>query len=317
MAKVSAIKVKPAKGRMPTLQFCRPIELHIDPAYQRDIQNAASQAMIRKIATAWDWDLCQPLVVARRQSLTEQLYVIDGQHRLAAARLRGDIEQLPCVIVSYSNASDEAAAFVTINQQRKPLNAIELFKAALASGEPEAIAIDEAMRDAGLSVSPHLNHAFWKPGMVSNIGGIRQAWRKSGAKATATAFRALSLSFGGQVLQYAGTIFPGIVAVCADEIAIHGTFAEDRFEKFQTMLARRGQGEWRTDIVRAQAEDVALDFRSSSELVLRRSWIVETGDKAPAEKFEGKRFCQQCEIMVAHSQVTTCKSRFCSFKEAA
>ena len=310
-------KFKPARGRMPTLQFCRPIELHIDPSYQRDTSNGASQAMIRKIAAGWDWDLCQPLVVARRQSLVEQLFVIDGQHRLAAARLRGDIDQLPCVIVAYDSAAQEAASFVTLNQQRRPLNALELFKAALASGDSEAVEIHEAMAGAGLTVAPHLNHAFWKPGMVSNIGGIQRGWRKSGPKPTEAAMRALAQAFGGQVLQYAGTIFPGIVAVCADEYAAHGTFDMERNERFQTMLARKSQGDWRTAIVRAQAEDVALDFRTSAELVMRRAWIAETGDKVCTVKFEGKRFCQQCEIMVAHSQATSCKSRFCSFKEAA
>jgi hypothetical protein len=52
----------------------------------------ASQALIRQIARHWDWDLCLPLVVSRRAD--GSLYVIDGQHRLAAARIRGDIDHL-------------------------------------------------------------------------------------------------------------------------------------------------------------------------------------------------------------------------------
>jgi hypothetical protein len=145
--------ILPALGRMPTLQFCRPVELHIDPSYQRDASSEA-QLLIKRIAQTWNWDLCQPLVVARRQGLIEQLFVIDGQHRLAAARLRGDIDQLPCVILSYANAADEAKNFVTLNQQRRPLSKLELFKAAVASGDAQAIEIVAAMNEAGLSIAP-------------------------------------------------------------------------------------------------------------------------------------------------------------------
>ena len=47
-------------------------------------------------------------VVARRSD--GGLYVVDGQHRMAAAILRRDIGQLPCVISSYASAGDEAAS---------------------------------------------------------------------------------------------------------------------------------------------------------------------------------------------------------------
>src|ERR1700756_4546158 len=227
------IKLNPQTGRMPTLQFCRPYELHIDAAYQRDIMNGASQALIRKIALSWNWDLCQPLVVSRRQSLTEQLFVIDGQHRLAAARLRGDIDQLPCVIVSYESAADEAASFVKLNQARRPLSKIEIFKADIASGNPEASAIASALADEGLAIAPHSNPTVWAPGMIANIGSIQTSWRRYGEKATRSAMNALARAWGGRVLRYAGTIWPGIAAVCADE-TLNGRkpFSADRFEKF-------------------------------------------------------------------------------------
>jgi ParB-like chromosome segregation protein Spo0J len=52
--------------------------------------------------------------------------VVDGQHRLAAATLRGDIAHLPCVITSLMpTLGDEAAAFVALNQNRKPLQPLD------------------------------------------------------------------------------------------------------------------------------------------------------------------------------------------------
>ena len=205
-AATARLKVNPPLGRMPALQNLLTSELGIDPQYQRSIETGPSQSLIRKIAQHWNWDLCQPLVVAARP--TGEMMVIDGQHRLAAARLRGDIDQLPCVVVRYASAADEAASFVHLNQQRRPLSKLDVFKAAVASEDPEACAILAAMEAAGLSVAPHVNCTAWKPGMVSNIGGIEAAWRKYGSAIAAKALWVLAASYPGEVLQYAGTIFP-------------------------------------------------------------------------------------------------------------
>lgn len=178
MQKTSRLKLNPPLGAMPALQYAPPSHLAVDRSYQRSLEASASQSLIRKIAQYWNWDLCQPLVVSRREG--GSLFVIDGQHRLEAARLRGDIQQLPCVIVSYADVADEAASFVNLNQQRRALSKLDLFKAALASEDKEAREIVDAMTDAGLSIAPHSNHLFWKPGMVSNIGGIERAWRQLG-----------------------------------------------------------------------------------------------------------------------------------------
>jgi hypothetical protein len=132
----SRLKVNPVLGMRPSLEFRRLAELRIDPSYQRTTEAGASQTLIRRIAMFWDWSLCQPLAVAKRDD--GALMVVDGQHRLEAARLRGDIDDLPCVVTAYRNAGDEAAAFVALNQQRRPLSQIDLFKAALAAEDETA-----------------------------------------------------------------------------------------------------------------------------------------------------------------------------------
>ena len=214
-AATARLKVNPPLGRMPVLQFIPPVELTVNASYQRSLDAETSKTLIRKIAQYWNWDLCQPLVVARRPG--GALFVIDGQHRLEAARMRRDIAQLPCVVVEYASAADEAASFVHLNQRRRPLTKLDLFKAAVASEDPEACSILDALTAAQLSIAPHSNYTAWKPGMVSNIGGIESAWRIHGAAATRLALEVMGKAFDGQVLRYAGTIFPGIAAVCHDE----------------------------------------------------------------------------------------------------
>lgn len=269
------LKINPALGRMPTLQFCRPAELRIDPAYQRDIGNGPSQALIRRIAQHWNWDLCQPLVVARRAGIAgDRLFVIDGQHRLEAARLRRDIDQLPCVIVVYADQADEAASFVHLNQQRRPLSKIDLFKAAIASGDGQAGAIMAAITEAGLSLAHNTNYTTWKPGMLSNIGGIEAAWTRHGAAAVRAALRAMAGGFFGQVLRYAGTLFPGIAAVCAEEMKGGDGFADNAelFAMLTEMLGAQSQHDWRTEIQRHKGENPLLRFDAASAAVLTGAW---------------------------------------------
>lgn len=327
----SRLKVNPPLGRMPTLQFVLPSELAVDPSYQRSIEANDSQTLIRRIAQFWNWDLCQPLVVSRRGD--GALYVIDGQHRLEAAKLRGDISQLPCVIVAYANAADEAASFVHLNQQRRPLTKLDLFKAAIASEDPDAVAIMAALTHAGLSVAPHSNFSAWKPGMVSNIGGIEAAWRRYGPTVTGTAFRALAQGFEGQVLRYAGTLFPGIVAVCSDEMRRVDAFDAARFDKFLTMLALRKQENWRADVLKLNADNPLLNFSSASTKVMLDAWARANGvspapnvvqipqAQTPAEatvpEFDGMRWCDQCDMRIDHRQASGCRSRFCSLKVPA
>lgn len=326
----SRLKVNAPLGRMPVLQFMAPGELQIDATYQRNLESGPSQTLIRKIAQFWNWDLCQPLVVARRSG--GDLFVIDGQHRLEAARMRGDIAQMPCAVVDYASAADEAASFVHLNQQRRPLTKLDLFKAAVASEDPEACAILAAMKSAGLSVAPHSNYTVWKPGMVANLPGIERAWRVHGRAATGTAFHALSEAFAGQVLQFAGTIFPGIAAVCADEIARHRQFDGARFASFKALLAKRSQRDWRNLIMEMKGENPTLNYLAISQMAIRRAWAdaqsapaatssptIERSSKmqfpdADAPTRDDRRWCEQCDRRVSLTAATTCRDRFCKLR---
>ena len=174
----ASLKFNPPLGQLPALQYLLPQQLQIDPAYQRQIETSSSQSLIRKIAVQWNWDMCQPLVVARREN--GDLFVIDGQHRLAAAVLRGDIAQLPAVVLSSTSPATEAANFVQLNQQRRPLNQMQLFHAALAAGDDEAAAIAAAVAAAGLTIGRSFDLERAAPMTLNNTGGLRQAWRQHG-----------------------------------------------------------------------------------------------------------------------------------------
>jgi hypothetical protein len=256
------IKRLPQRGLRPSLEF-RPIaDLSIDPTYQRSTDVGPSQSLIKKIAREWDWGLCQPLNVARRPD--GALFVIDGQHRLAAARERGDIYDLPCVIIASSSERDEAAAFVALNQQRRPLTKLELFKAALAAGNVEAHDISEALASAGLGIANTTNTDSWKPMHVVNIAGLERCVRVHGVKILRMSCLAGAVAFHGQVLRYFGTLFPGIVAAVAKYGATHP-------ELITLVLGGCEQVEWRDEIIRVKADNPNLDMRSAAEVAIVRA----------------------------------------------
>lgn len=268
------LKVSPALGSMPVLSYMPPQQLEIDDSYQRELAaSAPSQMLIRRIAMHWDWGLCQPLVVSRRlDGGAPRHFVIDGQHRLAAARLRSDISVLPCVISEYESAADEAARFVHLNQQRRPLSKLDLFKAAVASGDVEAAAIIETMAESGLDLARHGNPTAWKPGQVCNIGGIEQAWRVHGQAVCREAMEILAAAFQGQVLRYAGTIWPGIVAVVADEMKGGGAFDTAMRSMFIDMLGQSSQTDWQREINQTKADNPGLKFSAASGKCLLDNW---------------------------------------------
>lgn len=123
-------------------------ELSVDHLYQRQL----SQPKCKRIAAEFNWAAFGVLVVVERPDGT--LAVTDGQHRLAGAMLRSDIEVVPCVIFEGDGRlKSEASDFLTINKNRKPLTGLETFRAMVISNDPAAEKINQMIEDAGLELS--------------------------------------------------------------------------------------------------------------------------------------------------------------------
>lgn len=230
------------RGMRPSLEF-RPLhQLQVDPAYQQAIDSGQSQSLIRRIAQHWDWGLCQPLAVAKRDD--GSLWVVDGQHRLAAAHLRSDIYDLPCVVTPSGGIRDEAASFVAMNRTRKPLTALELFRGSVASGDADALALVRVLSDVGFSLAPHLTAASWKPRQLGNVVPLQAALREHGEERLRRVLRILAAAYEDEVLRYGATLFPGIMHL----VAMDGGHALD-VALLVAVLQGQTQSEWRDAIL--------------------------------------------------------------------
>lgn len=101
--------------------------MRLDKSYQRETNNENIQKLIRD----WDNDRCDFLLASYRD---EKFYVVDGQHRLTAAKYKG-IEELPCIIFTGLTREQEARLFARQNENVKKLTIYDVFKANIANGD--------------------------------------------------------------------------------------------------------------------------------------------------------------------------------------
>ena len=201
------LRLKAMIGSPPTPAFCLVDNLHVDDSYQRSIEGGASQKLIVKIAENWDWRLCLPLLVSRRQG---QLYVIDGQHRLEAARLRGDIRDIPVVVFDFDDPKAEAELFVQANRARRPMQKLDDFHADLAAGGADSVAINKVVNDAGLIVGRNGAWQMIKPGEVVFVQAVRRAMKSFGPQTATRALRLMGQAFPDSPLVSGAAIFEGL-----------------------------------------------------------------------------------------------------------
>jgi hypothetical protein len=103
-------------GPKPDLYWLPIDKLDVDPAYQRTLDTKASQKLIQKIADGFRWISFQAILATPvGQGDNKRWLIIDGQHRVAAARLR-TIENVPAIVVAEASQSEQAAAFVGANR---------------------------------------------------------------------------------------------------------------------------------------------------------------------------------------------------------
>lgn len=129
-------KLAEVKG-MGKLEIVPVDQLHIDRSYQREV----SMDLVQRIAEKWDPVSAGPIVVSRRTD--GNLYVVNGQHRYAAAQLAGETEMVAQVIEGLDR--DTEAELRLRGNTRRSDRSLERFRAQVVAGYPESLAIVELL----------------------------------------------------------------------------------------------------------------------------------------------------------------------------
>jgi len=150
-------------------------DLKIDPAYQRQL-NTSRRKLIQR---DWSWVACGVLIVGRRDD--GYYYVIDGQHRLAAALSRSDIQSLPCMVFTSGSRQSEAKGFVSTNTVRQAIRVFDKFKAKLVAKDPQAMKINALTKAQGIVISRSINKSEnRKTFRLACISKVEKAFKRLG-----------------------------------------------------------------------------------------------------------------------------------------
>ncbi len=99
------------------------------------------------IAKNWSWIAAASIVVANRHGT---FFIIDGQYRTLAAKLRTEIEQMPCMVWDMEDIRAEAEAFLAINTNRRFLEAANRFRGELAAQDENALFVAKLLAGRSL-----------------------------------------------------------------------------------------------------------------------------------------------------------------------
>lgn len=163
-------------------------QLFIDSSYQRQVLDAGRRN-IRKIVEEFSWALFGVLVVARR-GLTRYA-IIDGQHRALGAVYRGDIADVPCLILQ-GGAASEALAFAAINGNVTRVHALQAFRARVVAQDADALAIVRLAAAANVKIAAYpKGEQFIDAGETMSLVTIQTGVRKYGDELVIAAMRLL------------------------------------------------------------------------------------------------------------------------------
>jgi hypothetical protein len=156
-----------------TVMMVRLDDLSIDPTYQRPL----SKAKVDKIAEAFNPLAVGVLLVSRREG--GELYVYDGQHRLAAMRRLG-IKEVRCLVFDEMVKEEESGAFVSCNTVRGNPRARDVFRALLSAKDPSAQAIERIVENCGMKL--HLDKGSGPNNSISAVSALQRIYDRAGSQ---------------------------------------------------------------------------------------------------------------------------------------
>jgi len=168
--------------------------------YQRPIRTTA----VRKMADNFDKTLLGTVTVSKRNGM---FYIIDGQHRLALAKLVG-LNSLMALVYEGLSYEDEAKYFNALNgangESRKPTNQ-ERFNASIEAKDPVAIDISKIVEKAGYRISKTKDN-----GGIQAVNSIQDIYTKYGATHLYYTLLLIKSTWGGEEYAVHAKILLGV-----------------------------------------------------------------------------------------------------------
>lgn len=151
MSRPSTVEAVKATSRVETRRLDL---LTTDPEIQRPLD----EMRVQRIAECFRWEAFGIPVVSRRSDLTE--IILDGQHRVAAARAAGFGNTGIKVLVYTGLTRQQEAEIFRLLNNTKALTALDKFLVALVEREPTAVEMNRLIEAYGMKVVRSGDRAF-------------------------------------------------------------------------------------------------------------------------------------------------------------
>lgn len=165
----------PDLGPRPSLEWVSPTDLFVDGTYQRDLSKR-SMSLISKMLKEFAWNRMKPPIVVRTAA---GLHVVDGQHTAIVAATLG-VPEIPVFIVRAEALDERARAFVGHNTDRITVASLDIYRALVASGDPDAQDVEAVLKRSGVRLRQINQSTATAEGDTMAVGTVRQLVKSRG-----------------------------------------------------------------------------------------------------------------------------------------
>lgn len=198
-------KINRLIGARPSLEWVPIDKIYVDSNYQRDVRGNR----VAKIVKNFNWPDFGALNLTRQTD--GRFSVVDGQHRLAAARLHPDIDEVPAAVSEASDLAAEARSFVTINTVRAAVTPVERYWAAIAAGDKQALHLQTVLETAECEVVPEAG--VKRPHMTTAVTALFRALKTHGDGAVIAALQTIRVAWPSDATALAGTLINAVARI--------------------------------------------------------------------------------------------------------
>lgn len=157
----------------PIFEWVDPIDLFVDPEYQRNVAKSGDKQIVR-IIEKFSWTRFKPPICTfANVDGKDVLKVLDGQHTAIGAASNPNVGKIPVMIVVAPEVKTQAESFIGHNTDRVAVSHMQLHHAALAAQNENALLLERVCKAAGvkLLVTPPWNGVF-QPGETQAVVAI-------------------------------------------------------------------------------------------------------------------------------------------------
>lgn len=201
-------------GKRPKVVWLDLALLGVDKRYQREI-GRAGVTHVNRIASAFNWNCYQPIVVSERGD--GSYAVIDGQHRLEAARKHPLVDELPCYVIDAPGVAAQAAVFVAVNSRRLGLTSLQTFFAAVAAGDALALEAALVARAAGVTLLRSPPSYDIPARSILSPGTLQKMLRRVGRPAVQAALKMLAAAHPTTLNAFRSPTIAALCVLAADK----------------------------------------------------------------------------------------------------